>query len=278
MSRTDAALIGLLALILTAPAFSAHTPPPSGLESGTNAPSESQGNPASASDKIIIPPGKEDLPAEQVFKNIEILRGKPASRLPGMMRTLNGLLGVGCTHCHVEGAWEKEEPPEKITARHMFHMIGEVNKTYFPDAQPGITCWTCHHGGPKPSMGNEEIGAAMQKLSPERKKLIAELTEKLGDKKDQPVEQVFANIQFFKGMPAARLLSVMNVFTIVLGVDCTHCHVEGAWEKDDKKPKQVTRTMLRMVPDINQQLFGSEFKVACWTCHRGVAEPENLPK
>ena len=29
--------------------------------------------------------GREDEPAEQVFKNIEILKGNKASRLPGMM-------------------------------------------------------------------------------------------------------------------------------------------------------------------------------------------------
>jgi hypothetical protein len=29
--------------------------------------------------------GRENEPAEKVFQNIEILKGKPASRLPGMM-------------------------------------------------------------------------------------------------------------------------------------------------------------------------------------------------
>jgi len=32
------------------------------------------------SEEIRIPPGKENLPADQVFHNIEILKGKPASR------------------------------------------------------------------------------------------------------------------------------------------------------------------------------------------------------
>src|SRR5262245_36213323 len=38
--------------------------------------------------------GRENEPAEKVFKNIEVLRGKNASRLPGMMAALTGLLGV----------------------------------------------------------------------------------------------------------------------------------------------------------------------------------------
>jgi hypothetical protein len=55
---------------------------------------------SSADEKVVIPAGKENLPAEEVFKNIEILKGKPASRLPGMMTALNGLLGVKCAYCH----------------------------------------------------------------------------------------------------------------------------------------------------------------------------------
>src|SRR5689334_20037596 len=35
--------------------------------------------------------GHEDEPAEKFFKNIEILKGKKASRLPGMMSALTGL-------------------------------------------------------------------------------------------------------------------------------------------------------------------------------------------
>src|SRR5689334_17437345 len=38
--------------------------------------------------------GREDELAENVFKNIEILKGKKASRLPGMMLALTGLIGV----------------------------------------------------------------------------------------------------------------------------------------------------------------------------------------
>src|SRR5262245_45377138 len=45
--------------------------------------------------------GHENEPAETVFKNIELLRGRPASRLPGMMSALTGLVGLTCTDCHV---------------------------------------------------------------------------------------------------------------------------------------------------------------------------------
>jgi len=93
--------------------------------------------------------GREDEPAEKVFKNIEILKGKKASRLPGMMSALTGLLGVNCTHCHVKDKWESEEKPTKQIARKMFRMIGGINNDYF-EGQNKVSCWTCHRGNPQP--------------------------------------------------------------------------------------------------------------------------------
>lgn len=232
---------------------------------------------APTEEQIQIPAGKENLPAEQVFKNIEILKGQPASRLPKMMKALKGLLGVDCTHCHVQDAWEKEEPPAKLTARRMFRMVGNVSQRYF-DGKNEITCWTCHRGEPKPPNGAAEIGAAMQEFPSERRQLIARLIDELGQGKDKPAEQVFENLQFFKGMPANRFVRVMGVFTAVLGVDCAHCHVPDRWDEDDRPAKQTARDMLRMVLDINQQLFDGTPKVACWTCHRGAAKPESSPR
>jgi hypothetical protein len=93
--------------------------------------------------------GREKEPAEQVFKNIELLKGRPAERLPGMMRALTGLVGVGCAHCHATDRWESEEKPAKVIARKHFAMQAELNKQQF-DGRNAITCWTCHRGRPKP--------------------------------------------------------------------------------------------------------------------------------
>jgi len=93
--------------------------------------------------------GHEEEPAEKVFKNIEILKGKPASRLPGMMSALTGLLGVNCTYCHVKDKWDSEEKPTKQVARKMFRMIGGINNDYF-EGKNKVSCWTCHRGNPHP--------------------------------------------------------------------------------------------------------------------------------
>lgn len=89
--------------------------------------------------------GKEKEPAEKVFKNIELLRGKPASRLPGMMEALTGLLSVRCSACHVEGNFASDDLSAKKTARRHFAMQGELNDKYFGGGN-AITCFTCHRG------------------------------------------------------------------------------------------------------------------------------------
>jgi len=93
--------------------------------------------------------GHEDEPAETFFKNIEILRGKKASRLPGMMSALTGLLGVDCSYCHIKNAWDREDKPTKQTARKMFRMIAAINKDNF-EGKNAVSCWTCHRGNPHP--------------------------------------------------------------------------------------------------------------------------------
>src|SRR5580693_8504385 len=54
-------------------------------------------------------------------------------------------------------------------------------------------------------------------------------------------EEQFKNIQVLKGIPADQLIPAMQFITASLGVECEYCHVQGAFEKDDKKPKQAAR-------------------------------------
>ena len=110
---------------------------------------------------------------------------------------------------------------------------------------------------------------------------LAELRNKIADQKDKPAEEVFKNIQQLKGMPAARLLRVMEIgYSKSLGVNCTHCHVIDQWEKDDKPAKQIAREMADMARAINgdmlkkiKNLKGPNPAVNCTTCHRGQLKP-----
>ena len=73
-------------------------------------------------------------------------------------------------------------------------------------------------------------------------------------------------------------MEVMHSIAHSLGVKCSFCHVEGAFDKDDKPEKQTARKMLAMAHQINADNFGGHMRVTCWTCHRGATEPESKPQ
>jgi photosynthetic reaction center cytochrome c subunit len=112
---------------------------------------------------------------------------------------------------------------------------------------------------------------------------IAQLKAKIVGQEQKPAEEVFKNVQMFKGRPAAQLVRTMETgFPRALGVQCTHCHVPGEWDKDEKVPKQVTREMMAMTAKINTELLSNikgikseKPTVGCTTCHRGQVKPSN---
>jgi len=89
--------------------------------------------------------------------------------------------------------------------------------------------------------------------------------------------QQFKNVQVLKDVPADQLISAMQFITASLGVDCEYCHVERAFDKDDKKPKLAARKMMEMVANINKENFDGHREVTCNSCHRGAAHPMAIP-
>jgi hypothetical protein len=115
----------------------------------------------------------------------------------------------------------------------------------------------------------------------ERDKYVRELRAQIAGREKEPAEAVFKNIKVMKGMPAGRLLAVMNMgYSQSLGVSCTHCHVPGEWEKEDKPQKEIAREMSRLTGTIRSELLpriaNLESKppvINCTTCHRGEIKP-----
>jgi hypothetical protein len=83
-----------------------------------------------------------------------------------------------------------------------------------------------------------------------------------------------------------ELIATMRGIARSLGTKCNHCHVAnppGAKEEfdyasDAKPEKNVARTMLRMVRNINSDYLSKVNAhgqtVTCFTCHRGHTVPE----
>lgn len=94
---------------------------------------------------------------------------------------------------------------------------------------------------------------------------------------DKKAEEQFKNIQVLKGVPADQIFPTMQFITASLGVECDFCHVQGAFEKDDKKPKATARRMIQMMFAINKDNFENHREVTCYSCHRGAPKPEAIP-
>jgi photosynthetic reaction center cytochrome c subunit len=89
--------------------------------------------------------------------------------------------------------------------------------------------------------------------------------------------EAFKNIQVLKDIPADGLIPAMQFITASLGKECEFCHVQGAFEKDDKEPKKTARAMIEMMLAINRDNFHGHREVTCYTCHRGSADPLATP-
>ena len=90
-------------------------------------------------------------------------------------------------------------------------------------------------------------------------------------------EEQFKNIQALKGVPADQVVPSMQFIGASLGVECEYCHVHGAMEKDDKKPKVTARKMIAMMMAINKDNFEDRRDVTCFSCHRGTKDPVGTP-
>src|ERR1039458_7920822 len=90
-------------------------------------------------------------------------------------------------------------------------------------------------------------------------------------------EEQYKNIQVLKGIPADQLIPGMQFITVSLGVECQFCHVEGAFEKDDKKPKQTARKMMEVMVANKKRNLGGEPEGTCYSFPRGRNDPVGTP-
>ena len=94
--------------------------------------------------------------AEDVFTNVQLLRGIPVKEFMGTMGFFSAATGMNCTQCHVEesgGSWARyaDDTPLKQTARRMIVMMNAINRTYFGGRRV-VTCYSCHRGVTRPEV------------------------------------------------------------------------------------------------------------------------------
>jgi len=102
-----------------------------------------------------VAPEKPQM-AENVFKNVQVLKGIPVNQFMDTMGFFSAAVGLNCTGCHVAESlqdWSKfaEDIPRKRMARTMIQMVNTFNKTGF-GGRRALTCWTCHRGTQAPEV------------------------------------------------------------------------------------------------------------------------------
>jgi photosynthetic reaction center cytochrome c subunit len=95
-----------------------------------------------------VSPGTTPTPAEQVYKDIQVLKGVPAEKIMPTMQFMNIALGVQCEYCHLPGVYDAPNA-NKNMARTMMRMQFDLIKGTFEEI-PALTCWTCHRGSAIP--------------------------------------------------------------------------------------------------------------------------------
>ena len=100
--------------------------------------------------------GQSQMAAEQVFKNVTVLKGIPVDEFMGTMGVFSAALGFSCEDCHTASSndwanYAKDVSPRKTMARQMVTMMQGLNKQYFGGRQV-VTCFTCHRGSNRPKV------------------------------------------------------------------------------------------------------------------------------
>jgi hypothetical protein len=110
---------------------------------------------ALAGQQPASPQGRPQM-AEEVFKNVQILKGIPVDEFMDTMGMFAAALSLNCVDCHTAesvGTWDHfaDETPIKRTARRMITMVNNINMTNFGGRRV-VTCYTCHRGDTRPKI------------------------------------------------------------------------------------------------------------------------------
>jgi hypothetical protein len=126
--------------------------------------------------QAVPPAATVQLPASKTYPaptNLKVLpKSLSGEQVHEIMEQWEGALGAHCSTCHTADPgnlgpngkprlnFSDDAKEEKATARLMFTMTGEINKSYISTVKNSgapVTCGTCHRGhlGPEPFVAPE---------------------------------------------------------------------------------------------------------------------------
>jgi photosynthetic reaction center cytochrome c subunit len=89
--------------------------------------------------------------ADEVFKNIQVLRGLTVDQFMGTMGFIAAALSLNCIECHDTSSTAAFalDNPRKLMARRMIVMVNALNQANF-GGRRAVTCYSCHRGDTRP--------------------------------------------------------------------------------------------------------------------------------
>jgi hypothetical protein len=107
-----------------------------------------------ASSQEVEQPRAAAMMAEEVFQNVQVLKGIPADEFLDTMGMFASALLFDCVSCHAQEIISDPKAfsiatPRLQRARQMIVMTNSINRQYF-GGQARVTCFTCHGGGNRP--------------------------------------------------------------------------------------------------------------------------------
>ena len=94
---------------------------------------------------------EKPLMADDVFANVQVLKGLTVDEFMGTMGFISSSLALNCSGCHdpLDQASYALDNPRKQMARRMILMVDAINKANFGGMRV-VTCYTCHRGADRP--------------------------------------------------------------------------------------------------------------------------------
>jgi len=96
---------------------------------------------------------EKPLMAEDVFKNIQVLKGIPVKEVMNPMGFFSAATNLHCIDRHAPRSESLEgyaiDTPRKQTARRMVLMVNQINQANF-GGRKMVTCYTCHRASDRP--------------------------------------------------------------------------------------------------------------------------------
>src|SRR5262245_66657521 len=89
------------------------------------------------------------LLSDQVFKNVQVMKGIPVDQFMATMGFFSASLGMSCEDCHMadDRDWDgfAADNTRKRMARRMIQMMQQINAYKFA-SRPIVTCYSCSPG------------------------------------------------------------------------------------------------------------------------------------